>query len=134
MKNIAQSLSDEILYLGDSGDVTGKYILNQEINPFYKPNILLLRSIAQTQGGDFFALMSDPAAWYKNTIKRLDVPMIFNHGEVYEHAYDKEWQVFDRNYDKKLHLILGTICLIIDNQNQQAAPHYLHLKTLPASD
>lgn len=134
LKNIVHALSKDHLYLGDSGDVSNKYIRNKEINPFYKPNILLLRSISSKYGNDFFYLMANPLSWFKDTIKRLDVPIILNPGSVFEHSVDKDWEVFNKSYNKKLHLILATICLIIENQHQNVAPHYLHLRgTTPAN-
>jgi hypothetical protein len=121
-------LKKDYLYLGDSEDVTHKYILNKEINPFYKTSIQLLRGVCKERRIDFFSLMSDPASWLGEVITQFDLPIIFNNGMVYEHSVEKKWQVFDRSYSKTMHLILGTICLIINNQRQDFAPRYLHLR------
>lgn len=128
LKAAIDILKEDHLYLGDSEDVTNQYILNKETNPFYKTSIQLLREVGKEREMDFFSLMSDPASWLREVITQFDLPIIFNNGNVYEHSVEKKWQVFDRTYSKTMHLILGTICLIINNQRQDFAPRYMHLR------
>ncbi len=134
LKDVVQKLKEQYLFLGDSDDVTSKYILNQEVNPFYKTSIEMLRSICEEQQMDFLSLMSRPETWLKDSITRFDLPVIFNNGYIYENHVEKKWWVFDKTYTKTLHLVLGTICLIVSNQRQDFSPHYLHLRKQKSPD
>jgi hypothetical protein len=123
--SILDLLKNRHFYLGNSDDVTDKYILNKESNPFYKTSIALLKKTASKQKGNYLTLMAKPLAWFEGTIKKFDVPIILNPGEVYQHRKKHRWKVFGVTYSPTLQLILATICLIISNQQAGSMPRYL---------
>lgn len=128
LANVVNILAENYFFLGDSEDITNQYILNREINPFYKPVIQILRSLCKEREMNFLSLMSNPAAWLGETIPQFNLPVIFNDGPEHGYSAEKTWSLFDKTYSKGLHLVLGTICLMINNQRQDFAPRYLHLR------
>lgn len=125
-----KELSNEFYLLGDANEVCKRFLFNQEHNPFYSPLVHSLNDLAKALKTDLFGLMSSPEKWYLEHYQKLQVPMFFNPGEVVEFKPRKDLKFYERNYDKKLHWILGVICIIIQKRNQHQAPHFLHLKEI----
>jgi hypothetical protein len=125
LKGIIDSLKTDNKYLGNNEDVTNLFFPHKEMNPFYKQSVRVLQQVCSEREIDYFGLMSDPALWLGEIITQFDLPIIFNNGDVHQH---KKKHVFDESLDMTLHLILGTICLIISNQRQDCAPRYLHAR------
>lgn len=128
LSDVVTALKENHLFLGDSEDVRNQYLLNREMNPFYKPCIQVLCSLCKEREINFLSFMSNPAAWLGEIIPRFNLPVIYNDGHLNAYNDGKQWNVFDKFYSKGLHLVFSIICLVINNQRQDFAPRYLHLR------